>query len=102
NAGYGEALTNRLCQEAIGLARVLTTLMPDEPEASGLLALMLPHDARRPARLDAAGDLVTLEEQDRTLWNEAQIVEGVEILDRALRRRCAGPYQIQAAIAACH
>jgi RNA polymerase sigma-70 factor (ECF subfamily) len=81
---------------------VLTTLMPDEPEALGLLALMLLHDARRPSRMDAAGDLVTLEEQDRSLWNHAQIAEGASIVERALRQRRAGPYQIQAAIAACH
>jgi RNA polymerase sigma-70 factor (ECF subfamily) len=102
NAGYGEGLTNRLCQDAIGLARVLSTLMPDEPEAHGLLALMLLHDARRQSRMDAAGELVTLEDQDRTLWNHAQIVEGTAVLERALRQRRAGPYQIQAAIAACH
>jgi RNA polymerase sigma-70 factor (ECF subfamily) len=102
NAGYGEAYSNRLCREAIGLARVLATLMPDEPEALGTLALMLLHDARRPARLDADGDLVTLEEQDRTLWNQAQIAEGTALLERALRRGRAGPFQIQAAIAACH
>jgi RNA polymerase sigma-70 factor (ECF subfamily) len=102
NSGYGGAPANRLCQDAIGLARVLSTLMPDEPEALGLLALMLLHDSRRPSRLDAGGELITLEEQDRTLWNQAQIAEGSEILERALRRRRAGPYQIQAAIAACH
>jgi RNA polymerase sigma-70 factor (ECF subfamily) len=102
NAGYGEAYSNRLCREAVGLSRVLSTLMPDEPEVLGLLALMLLHDARRPARLDAAGDLVTLEEQDRTLWNQAQIAEGTALLEHALRRGTAGPFQIQAAIAACH
>jgi RNA polymerase sigma-70 factor (ECF subfamily) len=102
NAGYGEGLTNRLCLDAIGLARVLSTLMPDEPEAHGLLALMLLHHARRPSRTDAAGELVTLEEQDRTRWDHAQIAEGTAVLERALRRRRAGPYQIQAAIAACH
>jgi RNA polymerase sigma-70 factor (ECF subfamily) len=102
NSGYAGDSTNRLCPEAIGLARVLNSLMPDEPEALGLLALMLLHDSRRPSRLDAAGELVTLEEQDRTLWKHAQIAEGTEILERALRRGRAGPYQIQAAIAACH
>ena len=76
--------------------------MPDEPEAAGLLALMLLHDARRSARLDVAGDLVTLEDQDRSLWDAAEISEGVAILEAALRRRRPGPYQIQAAIAACH
>ena len=88
--------------EAIRLARVLVRLMPDEPETGGLLALMLLHDARRAARLDASGDLVTLEDQDRTLWDAAEISEGVAILEAALRRGRAGPYQIQAAIAACH
>ena len=102
NAGYGQPYSSRLCREAIGLARVLASLMPDEPEALGVLALMLLHDARRPARLDADGDLVTLEEQDRTLWNAAQIAEGTALLERALRRGQAGSFQIQAAIAACH
>jgi RNA polymerase sigma-70 factor (ECF subfamily) len=102
NEGYGDLRKARLCQEAIRLARVLTVLMPDEPEAQGMLALMLLHDARRPARLDAAGDLVTLAEQDRSLWDQAQIAEGAAICERALRRRRAGPFQLQAAIAACH
>ena len=107
NEGYsattGAALLRPdLCQEAIRLARLLVELMPDEPEAAGLLALMLLHDARRPARLDAAGDLVVLEEQDRSLWSAAQIAEGSALLKWVLRRRRPGPYQIQAAIAACH
>ena len=76
--------------------------MPDEPEAHGMLALMLLHDARRPARIDANGNLVTLDEQDRSRWDQAQIAEGTAILERALRRGRAGPFQIQAAIAACH
>ena len=67
-----------------------------------MLALMLLHEARLPARIDATGNLVTLEEQDRSLWNQAQIAEGATILEHALRRRRAGPFQIQAAIAACH
>ncbi|TLP52371.1 RNA polymerase sigma factor [Microbispora triticiradicis] len=91
-----------LAAEAIRLARVLVRLMPDEPEAAGLLALMLLHHARRAARLDGAGDLVVLEEQDRTLWDAARIDEGVALLDGALRRGRPGPYQVQAAIAACH
>jgi RNA polymerase sigma-70 factor (ECF subfamily) len=91
-----------LTAEAIRLARVLVALMPDEPEAHGLLALMLLHDARRSARQDAAGDLVPLEEQDRGAWNHGQIGEALAILDAALRRRRPGVYQIQAAIAACH
>ncbi len=91
-----------LSAEAIRLARLLATLMPDEPEATGLLALMLLHDARRASRLDAEGELVTLEDQDRSRWDTAAITEGLALLDGALRRRSAGPYQLQAAIAACH
>jgi RNA polymerase sigma-70 factor (ECF subfamily) len=107
NEGYsataGADLVRRnLTAEAIRLARVLASLMPDEPEVQGLLALMLLHDARREARVDAAGDLVPLEEQDRSTWDRAQIDEALSILDSALRRRRAGPYQIQASIAACH
>jgi RNA polymerase sigma-70 factor, ECF subfamily len=102
NEGYGDPGQARLAAEAIRLARVLAKLMPDEPEAHGMLALMLLHDARRPARIDESGDLVTLEEQDRSSWDQAQIADGAAILDQALRRRRAGPFQIQAAIAACH
>ena len=102
NSGYGDQQRTRLSAEAIRLARVLAALMPDEPEARGMLALMLLHEARRPARIDANGNLVTLEEQDRSRWDPAQIAEGSTILGRALRRRRAGPFQIQAAIAACH
>ncbi len=102
NAGYGDLNRRRLSGEGIRLARVLAELMPDEPEVAGMLALMLLHDARSPARLDSAGDLLTLDEQDRSRWDGAQIVEGTELLERALRRGRAGPYQIQAAIAACH
>jgi RNA polymerase sigma-70 factor, ECF subfamily len=91
-----------LCAEAIRLARVLTSLMPAEPEAIGLLALMLLTDARRPARLDDEGDVITLEEQDRTRWDDAEISEGLGLLEAALRHRRPGQYQIQAAIAACH
>jgi RNA polymerase sigma-70 factor (ECF subfamily) len=91
-----------LCAEAIRLARTLARLMPDEPEALGLLALLLLSDARRPARVDAAGDLVPLDEQDRTRWDRTAIDEGVALLDQALRRGEPGPYQVQAAIAACH
>jgi RNA polymerase sigma-70 factor (ECF subfamily) len=76
--------------------------MPDEPEALGLLALLLLHDARRGTRVDAAGELVTLEDQDRTAWDRAAIDEGAALLETALRRGRPGPYQIQAAIAACH
>jgi RNA polymerase sigma-70 factor, ECF subfamily len=107
NEGYsastGAELVRRdLSAEAIRLARVLVRLMPDEPEASGLLALMLMHDARRATRLDDRGDLVPLEEQDRSRWDTAQITEGETVLDAVLRRGRPGPYQIQAAIAACH
>jgi RNA polymerase sigma-70 factor (ECF subfamily) len=107
NEGYSatagaDLVRQSLSAEAIRLARVLTRLMPDEPETAGLLALMLLHDARRSARLDAAGDLVTLEDQDRSSWDAAEISEGVAVLKAALRRRRPGPYQIQAAIAACH
>lgn len=76
--------------------------MPDEPEVLGLLALLLLHDARRDTRVDAGGELVTLEDQDRTAWDHAAIDEGAALLETALRRGRPGPYQIQAAIAACH
>jgi RNA polymerase sigma-70 factor (ECF subfamily) len=103
SATAGADLVRRnLSAEAIRLARVLAALMPDEPEAAGLLALMLLHNARIAARVDAAGDLVTLEEQDRALWNAADIAEGVALLEKTLRRAAPGPYQVQAAIAACH
>jgi RNA polymerase sigma-70 factor (ECF subfamily) len=102
NEGYGHPRKTRLSSDAIRLARVLTVLMPDEPEAHGLLALMLLHEARGPARVDAHGDLVTLDEQDRSRWDQGQIAEGATILERALHQRRAGPFQIQAAIAACH
>ena len=107
NEGYSatagaDLVRQNLSAEAIRLARVLARLMPDEPEVAGLLALMLLHDARRAARLDAAGDLITLEDQDRALWDGAEISEGVAILAAALRLRRPGPYQVQAAIAACH
>ena len=107
NEGYSatagaDLVRRKLTAEAIRLARTLVVLMPDEPEAVGLLALMLLHDARREARVDDAGDLVPLEEQDRARWDTALIEEGRELLEAALRRRQPGPYQIQAAIAACH
>jgi RNA polymerase sigma-70 factor (ECF subfamily) len=107
NEGYaateGDALVRtELCAEAIRLTRVLTDLMPDEPEALGLLALMLFHDSRRVARTDAAGDLVLLEDQDRSRWDRAEIAEGTVVIEQALRRRRPGPYQLQAAIAALH
>src|SRR5437879_6451264 len=107
NEGYAategaDLVRQSLCVEAIRLARTLVALMPDEPEAQGLLALMLLHDARRAGRVDSAGDLVALENQDRTRWDAAMIAEGVDLLDAALRRERPGPYQVQAAIASCH
>jgi RNA polymerase sigma-70 factor (ECF subfamily) len=102
NEGYGPPPRAELCEEAIRLCKVLAVLMPDEPEVLGLLALMLLHDARRDARLDAAGELVLLEDQDRSLWDAAQIEEGRRVLDRALPLRRPGPYQVQAAIASLH
>jgi RNA polymerase sigma-70 factor, ECF subfamily len=99
NQGYGGRVD--LAVEAIRLGRALAELMPDEPEVHGLLAMMLLHDARRDARfLD--GDLVLLADQDRSLWNTAQIAEGRAVLDRALALRGRGPYVVQAAIASLH
>jgi RNA polymerase sigma-70 factor (ECF subfamily) len=100
NKGYSDP--NGLNTEAMRLVRVLVELMPDEPEAAGLLALMLFHESRRDTRADADGDLVTLADQDRTRWDRAMIDEGVAVLDRAFRHSRPGPYQLQAAIAACH
>src|SRR5206468_9708270 len=91
NEGYGPPPRDELCDEAIRLAKVLAVLMPDEPEAHGLLALMLLHDARRDARLDQAGDLVLLGDQDRRLWNTKRIEEGRHVLHRALRLGQPGP-----------
>ena len=107
NEGYsatsGDALVRReLSAEAIRLTRVVVSLLPDEPEALGLLGLMLLHDARREARVDAAGDLVLLEDQDRARWDADRIAEGRGLVERAMAMRRAGPYQIQAAIAALH
>ncbi|WP_206686113.1 RNA polymerase sigma factor [Kribbella qitaiheensis] len=102
NEGYTDVVRSSLSGEAIRLARMLVQLMPDEPEAAGLLALMLLHDARRDTRLSADGVLVTLEDQDRTRWDHTLITEGEELLDATLRRGMPGPYQVQAAIAACH
>jgi RNA polymerase sigma-70 factor, ECF subfamily len=91
-----------LTAEAIRLARLLVALMPDEPEAIGLLALMLLQDARTAARLDDDGELVTLEDQDRSRWDAEKIAAGLALLGGAVRRAPAGPYRLQAAIAACH
>jgi RNA polymerase sigma-70 factor (ECF subfamily) len=107
NEGYSasggeDLLRPGLTAEAIRLGRLLASMMPDEPEAAGLLALMLLQDARSAARIDHTGELVSLEDQDRSRWNQAEISEGRARLEAALRRQQAGPYQIQAAIAACH
>lgn len=107
NEGYsatgGDALVRApLCEEAIRLGRLLLRLFPAEPELMGLLALMLLQHARAGARLDAQGAIVLLEEQDRSRWNRGLIDEGRALLDKAIRHRARGPYQIQAAIAALH
>ena len=91
-----------LSSEAIRVTRMLADLLPGEPEVEGLLALMLLTDARRAARTGPDGELIPLDEQDRSLWNRAHIAEGEQILQRALPRGATGPYQIQAAIAALH
>jgi RNA polymerase sigma-70 factor (ECF subfamily) len=102
-ASNGEALIRgELCDEAIRLARLLVALMPDEPEAVGLLALLLLTDARRHARVDAAGGLVLLADQDRARWDRAEIAEGHDLVRACLRRNRPGRYQIRAAIAAVH
>jgi RNA polymerase sigma-70 factor (ECF subfamily) len=107
NEGYtatsGAHLVRRdLCTEAIRLGRTLCQLLPDEPENLGLLALMLLHDSRRNARVNAEGQLAPLDEQDRSLWNREQVREGAQIIKEALRLHSVGPYQLQAAIAAVH
>ncbi|HXV03088.1 MAG TPA: RNA polymerase sigma factor [Gaiellaceae bacterium] len=107
NEGYSSTASDdlvrrELCDEAIRLGKLLAVLMPDEPEVLGILALMLFHDSRREARTDADGNLVLLEDQDRSLWNLERIQEGRRLLDRAARMRRPGPYQLQAAIAAVH
>lgn len=110
NEGYvatsgDELIRQDLCSEAIRLCRLLVDLLPPLPvsaEARGLLALMLLHDARRAARVNAAGELVVLEDQDRSLWDKAQIQEGVFLLENTLHMGHPGPYQVQAAISALH
>jgi RNA polymerase sigma-70 factor (ECF subfamily) len=107
NEGYsasGETSEIRkpLCEEAIRLARLLLRLFQSEPEIMGLTALLLLQHARAPARFDANGELVLLDDQDRTLWNQKMIAEGLALIDKAMRHRRSGPYQIQAAIAALH
>jgi RNA polymerase sigma-70 factor (ECF subfamily) len=106
NEGYaslqGELVTTELCDEAVWLARTLVGLMPDQPEALGLLALLLLHHSRTAARTDERGGLVLLEDQDRSSWNHDMIDEGIATLDRAMSMESPGPYQVQAAIAALH
>jgi RNA polymerase sigma-70 factor (ECF subfamily) len=107
NEGYlassGDAVVRHdLCAEAIRLARILTALMPDQPEARGLLALMLLHDSRRNARADSNGDLILLEDQDRSRWDQQQIVEGLALAAEGMHSAAPKPYAIQAAIAAEH
>ncbi|WP_132284728.1 RNA polymerase sigma factor [Kribbella sp. VKM Ac-2568] len=107
NEGYAassgdELIRTELCQEAIRLGRLLVDLMPDEPEAVGLLALMLLQESRRPARTAADGTLVRLPDQDRALWDRALITEGQDLVRRCLRRGQPGPYQLQAAVNAVH
>jgi RNA polymerase sigma-70 factor (ECF subfamily) len=107
NEGYAASSGDRLvrddlCAEAIRLGRLLAELMPDEPEAMGLLALMLLIDARRPARTTAAGDLVRLADQDRARWDAAKVAEGQALVRACVRRDRPGPYQLQAAINAVH
>jgi RNA polymerase sigma-70 factor, ECF subfamily len=107
NEGYsasGETAGVRgtLCEESIRLARLLLRLFQSEPEIMGLAALLLLQHARTAARFDATGELILLEDQDRTLWNQTMITEGLALIDKAVRHRKSGPYQIQAAIAALH
>ena len=107
NEGYaatsGDALIRReLCAESIRLARIVVSMLPEEPEAIGLLALLLLHDARREARVGADGQIVLLEDQDRARWDRGRIEEGTALVERAMAFGRPGPYQIQAAIAALH
>jgi RNA polymerase sigma-70 factor (ECF subfamily) len=101
-SGDGAAMRATLADEAIRLARLLLRLFPAEPEIMGLTALLLLQHARTPARFDADGAVVLLEDQDRRSWNQAMITEGLALIDKAMRHRRRGPYQVQAAIAALH
>ena len=107
NEGYAatagaDLVRTDLCDEAIRLGKLLAVLMPDEAEVLGLLALMLLQDSRRAARVGAEGEIVLLEDQDRSLWDDVRIAEGLRVLDRAVSLRRPGSYQLQAAIAAAH
>ena len=107
NEGYSASADevqarSSLCTEAIRLARLLLRLFQAEPEIMGLTALLLLQHSRAPARFDADGDIVLLEDQDRSMWNRAMIAEGLALIDKAMRHRRPGPYQAQAAIAALH
>lgn len=107
NEGYAassgeQSVRGDLCDEAIRLGRILVKVAPDDPEAKGLLALMLLHHSRSAARADAEGNLITLEEQDRSRWNSALVDQGTVILDEAILGNAAGPYRLQAAISALH
>src|SRR5215813_7689430 len=107
NEGYsasGDTAETRkpLCEEAIRLARLLLRLFQGEPEIMGLMALLLLQHARAAARFDAQGQLILLDDQDRSLWNQKLIAEGLALIDKAMRHRQSGPYQVQAAVAALH
>ncbi len=107
NEGYSASgdtadIRKPLCEEAIRLSRLLLRLFPAEPEMMGLMALLLLQHARAAARFDAEGSLVLLDDQDRSLWNKTMIAEGIALIDKAMRHRASGPYQVQAAIAALH
>jgi RNA polymerase sigma-70 factor (ECF subfamily) len=107
NEGYAASsgsdhVRDDLCDEAVRLAKLVAVLMPDEPETLGLLSLVLLQDSRRRARVGPTGDLVLLEDQDRSLWDETRIERGLRMLERAAALRRPGPYQLQAAIAAAH
>lgn len=107
NEGYTTGVANdgaqtALCAEAIRLGRLLLRLFPTEPEVMGLAALMLLQHARAAARFDSQGDVILLEDQDRNLWDATRIAEGLALVDKAMRHRLPGPYQVQAAIAALH
>jgi RNA polymerase sigma-70 factor, ECF subfamily len=107
NEGYSASgdtadIRKPLCEEAIRLSRLLLRLFPAEPEMMGLIALLLLQHARAAARFDAGGSIVLLEDQDRSLWNKTMIAEGLALIDKAMRHRASGPYQVQAAIAALH